>query len=89
MGILRVSLFGTMRVARDRLQDELKLTQITGLLLAYLLLERHYLRSREMLIGRFWGEYSQKHAWKGLNTALWKLHSACRLCSGLWGHVGL
>jgi len=82
MGMLRVSLFGTMRVTLDDSPEDLKLTQSISLLLAYLLLDRQRLHPREMLIGQFWGEYSQKQARNCLNTALWRLRSALRMGEG-------
>jgi DNA-binding SARP family transcriptional activator len=73
MGILKISLFGVMRVVNNSRQEEIKLTRTISLLLAYLLLERHRMHSREVLAGLFWGDHSQERARNCLNTALWRL----------------
>jgi DNA-binding SARP family transcriptional activator len=80
--MLRVSLFGTIQVSHHPLQDEVKLTRRISLLLAYLLLERDKMHSREVLIGEFWGDYSEQKARNCLNTALWRLRRALELNGG-------
>jgi len=44
--------------------------------LAYLLLQRNRLHSRETLAGIFWGDYEKERARSCLNTALWRLRSS-------------
>jgi DNA-binding SARP family transcriptional activator len=76
MAILQVSLFGGMKVTNNREQSKPKLTRTSQLLLAYLLLERHRMHSRDVLAGLFWGEHNQVQARRCLNTALWRLRKA-------------
>ena len=73
MGILQVKLFGGVHVSHNNWLTETKLTREIQALLAYLLLQRHRVHSREVLAGVFWGEYSLEKARGSLNTALWKL----------------
>jgi hypothetical protein len=73
MGILHVELFGGVRVTHDNWLTEVTITRELQLLLAYLLLQRHRVHSRDVLAGVFWGEQSQEKARGSLNTALWKL----------------
>jgi DNA-binding SARP family transcriptional activator len=82
MGLLRVSLFGTIRVLHEPLPGEVKLTHRISLLLAYLLLERNRMHPREVLMGEFWGDYSEYKARNCLNTALWRLRRALELDGG-------
>jgi DNA-binding SARP family transcriptional activator len=76
MGILQVELFGCMRVTHNNWLTELTITREIQSLLAYLLLQRHRVHSRDALAGIFWGEQSQEKAHGSLNTALWKLRKA-------------
>lgn len=76
MGILRISLFGNVRVTHGSWHEEIKLTHTIQLLLAYLTLERNRLHSREMLADLFWRDYSPERARSCLNTALWRLRKA-------------
>jgi DNA-binding SARP family transcriptional activator len=73
MGILQIGLFGGVRVTHNEWINEVQLTRENQGLLAYLLLERDRLHSREVLADIFWGEHSQQKARGSLNTALWKL----------------
>jgi len=73
MSILQVGLFGNVRVTHNEWLTELPLTRENQGLLAYLLLQRHRLHSREVLADLFWGEQSPRKARGSLNTALWKL----------------
>jgi DNA-binding SARP family transcriptional activator len=73
MGILHVGLFGNVRVTHSEWLTELQLTRENQGLLAYLLLQRHRLHSREILADLFWGEQNPRKARGSLNTALWKL----------------
>ena len=76
MGILKVTLFGGIRVTHSDWQTEITITRESQALLAYLLLQRQRNHSREVLADLFWGEHSQQKARGSLNTALWKLKKA-------------
>jgi DNA-binding SARP family transcriptional activator len=76
MGILQITLFGGVHITYNNWQTEVMLTRESQALLAYLLLHRHRLHSRDVLAGVFWGEQSQEKARGSLNTALWKLKKA-------------
>ena len=76
MGILQVGLFGGVRATLNDWSSEIQLTRENQGLLAYLLLQRHKVHSREFLADMFWGEHSQQKARGSLNTALWKLKKA-------------
>lgn len=73
MNIFRIALFGEMRVTHDDWITEVKITRYNRMILAYLLLQRYKVHSREALADIFWGEFSQEKAHASLNTALWKL----------------
>ena len=73
MSSLQITLFGCVRVTHNNWLTETKLTRDIQALLAYLLIERHRIHSREALAGIFWGEYTQEKSHGSLNTALWKL----------------
>ena len=76
MGILQVELFGSVRVTHNNWLTEETLTRELQSLLAYLLLQRYRVHSRDVLAGIFWGEQSQEKARGSLSTALWKLKKA-------------
>lgn len=76
MDILRVRLFGGMRLTLDNWRNEVLITKEIQALLAYLLLQRQRVHPREVLAGIFWGDHSQTRARGSLNTALWKLKKA-------------
>jgi len=76
MSILQLVLFGNMRVTHNNWLTEVIMTREIQALLAYLLLQRQKVHSREVLAGLFWGENSQEKARGSLNTALWKLKKA-------------
>ena len=76
MGILQVGLFGGVRATHNDWVTEIQLTRENQGLLAYLMLQRHKVHSREILAGMFWGQHSQQKARGSLNTALWKLKKA-------------
>ncbi len=68
---LRVSLFGTVRFEKPG-----QLINVSGsarLLLAFLLLHRNRIFSREVIAGQLWDGQSQESARKCLNTAIWRL----------------
>jgi DNA-binding SARP family transcriptional activator len=71
--MLRVTLFGGVRIAHGEQVPEAKATPTVQALLAYLLLFRHRHHHRENLIGLFWGDCRQDRARASLNTALWRL----------------
>ncbi len=70
---LQVSLFGTARIQRTGQPADLRLSPALISLLAYLLLYRHRLHSREVLLGELWGDLNEERARNCLNTALWRL----------------
>jgi len=73
MNSLQITLFGCVRGTHDNWLTEIKLTRDIQALLAYLLIQRHRIHSREVLAGIFWGEHTQAKSHGSLNTALWKL----------------
>jgi DNA-binding SARP family transcriptional activator len=73
MSNLQITLFGCVRVTHNNWLTEIKLTRDIQALLAYLVIQRHRIHSREALAGIFWGEYTQEKSHGSLNTALWKL----------------
>jgi DNA-binding SARP family transcriptional activator len=73
MSTLQIGLFGDIRATHNDWITEVKITRDNQALLAYLLLKRHKVHSREVLADIFWGEYSPEKARGSLNTALWKL----------------
>lgn len=73
MGALRISLFGTVRVAHDGCRSDVTVARALQALLAYPLLHRHRGHSREALAGLFWPDYSDERARGCLSTALWRL----------------
>jgi DNA-binding SARP family transcriptional activator len=73
MSNLQIKLFGCVQVTDNNWRTEINLTPDTQALLAYLLLQRHRIHSREVLAGIFWGEHTQEKSHGSLNTALWKL----------------
>jgi DNA-binding SARP family transcriptional activator len=85
MSILRVSLFGRVKVTHGSWQNEVKLTHKIQLLLAYLLLGRNRLHPREVVADLFWSEYDQERARNCLNTALWRLRQAIEPENGMSG----
>ncbi len=87
MSVLRVSLFGGVRIVYDDQPSELKLPRMGQGLLAYLLLYRHRVHPREMLAGLFWGDRSEDRARGCLSTALWRLRCALEpegVCRGTY-----
>jgi DNA-binding SARP family transcriptional activator len=76
MGILKVVLFGSVRISHNDWLSEVIITREIQALLAFLILQPHRTYSREVLADVFWGEQSQEKARGSLNTALWKLRKA-------------
>ena len=79
MGVLYISLFGSLQVYHSDQSQAVKLTRGLKMLLAYLLLEPARMHSRELLAGLFWGDLDQERARACLNTALWRLRRALEL----------
>jgi DNA-binding SARP family transcriptional activator len=77
MDMLHIRLFGGFHLSRsdDRLGDT-PLTRGLQSFLAYLLLHRQRVFSRDVLAGLFWGEKSDERARNCLSTALWRLRQA-------------
>lgn len=76
MGVLRIWLFGALRLEHEDFPiDPATVHPVQGLL-AYLLIHRQRLHSRAMLAGMLWGDRSDDKARRCLNTALWRLRGA-------------
>jgi DNA-binding SARP family transcriptional activator len=73
MTLLRISLFGGVQLSHEGLATSVAPTRAVQILLAYLLLHRRRLHSRESLVGTFWGEHDEESARNCLNTTLWRL----------------
>lgn len=76
MSILRVSLFGTVKINHDLRPAEIKIPPKAQALLAYLLLHGPRLHPRERLLDLFWGDYSVDRARGSLSTTVWRLRRA-------------
>lgn len=76
MSILRIVLFGGVRLTRGSPPAEIAVPPGAQALLAYLLLFRHRRHPREVVAGLFWGEQPEARARACLNTALWRLRGA-------------
>jgi DNA-binding SARP family transcriptional activator len=72
---LRIHLFGNLDVFRDGEPLPGFPTQKTRGLFAFLALNRDRRHSREVLVGRFWGERPEGVARKNLRTDLWRIRS--------------
>ena len=73
MSVLRVSLFGGIRIEHDGDLPREQPTRAVQTLLAYLMLQRHRTHSRDVLAGLFWGEQPEERARGCLSTTLWRL----------------
>ncbi|MFN2397740.1 MAG: BTAD domain-containing putative transcriptional regulator [Gemmatimonadaceae bacterium] len=73
MSLLRIHLFGSVRVAHEGRSSVGRLTHAVQGLLAYLVLHRRRLHARETLSGLFWGDHSEPRARSCLSTTLWRL----------------
>lgn len=82
MTVLKIFLFGSVRIGYSTEISEIKLTRTSQALLAYLLLHRHRNHPREILASLFWADYSEERARSCLSTALWRLRVALELHSG-------
>ncbi len=76
MANLQISLFGSIRIAHADWATEVKITRAVQALLAYLLLYRQRVHSREVLANLFWGNHCEERARSCLSTALWRLRCA-------------
>jgi DNA-binding SARP family transcriptional activator len=74
--MLRVYLFGSVRVHYDEPYREIHLTRTTQALLAYLILQGKRPCPRQVLAGVFWGDNDEASARNCLNTALWRMRLA-------------
>jgi DNA-binding SARP family transcriptional activator len=75
VSVLRISLFGTIRVRHEGHPAPMRVTPGSQALLAFLLLQRNGGLSREVLAAQFWKDHSQKRSRSCLNTALWRLRN--------------
>ncbi len=73
MNVLRISLFGTARIAHSGATSEIPVTGLTQTLLAFLLLQGQRSHPREKLAGLFWGDYDEERARSCLRTTLYRL----------------
>ncbi len=74
MALLDIHLFGGFRlIPNGECKQTSKIARSAKALLAYLLLFRHRIHSREMLYGIFWADHSDQRAKSCLSTALWRL----------------
>ena len=74
MSSLRICLFRGFQIAHhDDPTANSKITRSVKALLAYLLLFRHRIHPREVLVGLFWGDHNEERARSCLSTALWRL----------------
>ncbi len=73
MSVLRIFLFGGMRIEHDGRSSPERATRGVQTLLAYLLLHRERSHSREVLAGLFWGDQPEDRARGCLSTTLWRL----------------
>lgn len=73
MTMLRISLFGGVRVVHEGVPNATVPTRGVQTLLAYLLLQRRRAHTRESLVGTFWGDCDEEAARNCLNTTLWRL----------------
>ena len=71
MAELSIYLFGSVRVLQS--DQELRIRPASRMLLLYLLLHRLKHHRREELSTLFWGDTSDAHARRCLNSALWRL----------------
>ncbi|MET0555588.1 MAG: BTAD domain-containing putative transcriptional regulator [Vicinamibacteria bacterium] len=76
MALLRIRLFGAVRVSHGDRPPDVRLIHAVQGLLAWLVLNRRKVHSREAIAGVFWGEHSEDRARSCLSTALWRLKQA-------------
>ena len=73
MGVLRIRLFGTVRVSHDGRARDARLSHTGQSLLAWLLLHRRNAHARETLAALLWCDQRESRARSCLSTALWRL----------------
>jgi DNA-binding SARP family transcriptional activator len=71
--MLRIHLFGRIRVAFTDEPSEVNIAPTAQRILAYLLLQPHRFYQREVLATLCWGDRSEEQARACLNTTLWRL----------------
>lgn len=71
--MLRIHLFGRIRVAFTDEPSEVNITPTAQRVLAYLLLQPHRFYQREVLAALCWGDRTEEQARACLNTTLWRL----------------
>lgn len=71
--LLRISLFGCVKIEHDNWLTEAKAPPVAQALLAYLLLKPRLYHPREMLVDIFWSHQDEDKARRCLSTALWRL----------------
>ena len=76
MALLRIQLFGAVRVSHADQPRDARLIHTVQALLAWLMLNRRKTHAREALAGIFWGEEREDRARSCLSTALWRLRQA-------------
>jgi DNA-binding SARP family transcriptional activator len=76
MALLRIQLFGAVRVSHAEPQRDARLIRAVQALLAWLVLNRRKTHSREALADLFWGDQREDRARSCLSTALWRLKQA-------------
>lgn len=76
MALLRIQLFGTVRVCHADHPGDARLIHTIQGLLAWLVLNRRKTHAREALAELFWGEQREDRARSCLSTALWRLRQA-------------
>lgn len=76
MALLRIQLFGAVRVSHADRPRDARLIHAVQALLAWLVLNRRKTHAREALADLFWGEQPEDRARSCLSTALWRLKQA-------------
>ena len=73
MAALHIQLFGAVQIWHARMALDVRLTHAVQALLAWFLLHRGKVHSRERLAGLFWGDQSEARGRSCLSTALWRI----------------
>jgi DNA-binding SARP family transcriptional activator len=76
--MLRVQLFGNLRIHDDGRRLECFQSNRAKELFCYLLLHRNHPHSRETLAGLFWADCDRNQSRKYLRQALWQVHRSMR-----------
>lgn len=74
--MLRVRLFGNLRIQDDDRKFESLQSNRARELFCYLLLHREHPHARETLAGRFWADCDKDQSRKYLRQALWQVHQS-------------